>query len=308
MNDPINQHYVPACYLSAFVDPNSPPKKPYVWVFSKDGKSKRHQKSEKVFRKKHLYTIKVKGKKDYSIETSLSKIEGMYADVYKNKIIDKKPLSEYEHVILCAFVSLMLQRTLRYKAIIERFIDELISHAVAIEENNNYVKKTSEDLKKYKINAHKDAMISTFPDITALLFEMNLAFLCAKNSKSGFITSDDPCNLFNPKLQWQKFMSPGLKQKDIELTIALSPSIKACFTWSNLRGYSGVTSKQVEESNRMTRAQCHKEFIVNNPKLKRRWFLKFPLDVVFIGRIIINKIKILLTNRKYKHARRRKIK
>ena len=176
------------------------------------------------------------GEKDYTIEKTLSVLEGKYGIVFREKIKKHLPLNDEEHVILCAFVSAMMQRTLKSKANSERFIDELIGMTASSEMKGELKDARLQELLEYKKNIHKVGVFQQLPDITELLFKMNVAFLVSDNKKNCFITSDDPVNLFNPDLQWQRFYSPGLMQQKIEITMSLSPQILACFSWSNLRG------------------------------------------------------------------------
>lgn len=292
MSNPTGQHYVPVCYLKQFVDPQL---KDSVWIISKDGKNKRHQKPSKILKVRDLYTVEVNGTKHYNIEETISNFEHKYAKIFDEKIKHKKPLSEYEHVILCAFTSIMLQRTLRHKDNYEAFLDKLIEMSENMEKAHNVPAKKSLELKKHRQNAHKQGILESLPDISALLFQMNLAFLCVGKSASRFITSDDPCNLFNPKLQWQKFYGPGLGQKDIEVTMALSPEIKLCFSWGEFSGYMTLPNWYIEDSNRMTRARSYKEFIASSPKTKRLWFSKYPLDPIFLLQIFMHKVRLFIS-------------
>ena len=134
------------------------------------------------------------------------------------------------------------------------------------------------------------------PHITKILMKMNIAFLCA-NKEGSFITSDSPCFLFNSRLQWQQFYVPGLGQKHVEVIMPLSPEISLCFSWvNNLRGYLEVGRDWIHELNRSVFGHSHQYFIANSSKTKRRWFLRFPLDPIFIWRIVTNKTKQKLVN------------
>ncbi len=138
------------------------------------------------------------------------------------------------------------------------------------------------------------------PHITRILMRMNLAFLCS-NRRGSFITSDSPCHLFNSRLQFQRFYGPGLGQKHVEVKMPLSPEISLCFSWvNNLRGYLEIDTDWVHEANRMTFGHSHQYFIANSAKIKRRWFRRFPLDPIFIWRILKNKARI-----KFEQLRRR---
>jgi hypothetical protein len=121
-NKPTRQHYVPQCYLREWADPTSlVSAEPFVWIFDKDGQKKRRDKVKNVLVSNDLYTLTIKGQKNYSIEETFASLEGRYARVFRSKISQKLPLSEEEHIVLSAFVSAMMQRTLRHKDNVETF-------------------------------------------------------------------------------------------------------------------------------------------------------------------------------------------
>lgn len=308
-NQPTKQHYVPQCYLREFADSSTPSnKEPFIWIFNKKGNNKRRDKIKNVLTSNDLYTLKIQGKKNYSIEETLANLEGKYAEIFRTKIKNRLPLNEEEHIILCAFVSVMLQRTLRHKDSLDRFYNELIEHAEAIEQANNLEPKESERLKKFKRDTHKLGVVQLLPDITELLIKMSVAFLCAEGG-ARFLTSDDPCNLFNPDLQWQKFYGPGLAQSNVQVTLPLSPDIMLCMSWSNLRGYIQWEKSRVEEANRMVVNHCYQYFVSHTPKTKRMWFRRYPLDLFFILKILRHKVETILYRLKiwykFRHVRKK---
>jgi len=306
MSKPKKQHYVTECYLREFIDPNTPVGyEPYVWIFDKNGKNRRKKSPSNIFTSTDLYTIKVAGRaKNYYIEMTLSKIESEYANVFQKKIKKKLPLSEYEHIILCIFVATTLQRTLRQKDNLEQFLDELINHGEIIAKHHGVVSKNVENLREYKKNAHKISILSMLSEITQLLSRMSVAFLCVDASGSKFITSDDPCTLFNPELQWQRFYGPGLGQDKVEVHLPLSPEIMLCLSWANFRGYIEIKKSKIEDSNRMTRANCYKYLISHTPKTKWIWLRKYPLNLFFIIKVlkyrIRNRIQRIILKNKYR--------
>jgi hypothetical protein len=291
-NKPTKQHYVPQCYLREWAVPTAKPEdEPFVWIFDKDGKNRRRDKVKNVLASNDLYTLKIKGQKDYRIEETLANLEGRYAEIFREKIKKHLPLNEEEQIVLCAFVSVMLQRTLRHKDNLEKFLDELISRTEAMEKSHGIASKKSDEIKRYKENVHKIGVFQNLPDITELLVKMSIGFLCAEKG-SFYITSDDPCNLFNPDLQWQRFYSPGLAQEKIEVTLPLSPEITLILSWSNLRGYIIWEKDRVEDMNRRVRGNCYRYFISNRQRTKRMWFRRYPLDFGFILKMVANKIKM----------------
>lgn len=310
---PVKQHFVPKCYLSEFTDPNTPKDyEPYLWVFSKDGKEKKKRSPSNIFTENHLYTINFEGEKDFSIETNLSKIEGKFVEVMKT-IKSKKPLSDYEHACLSIFVAAQLQRTLRFKRNQEGFIQQLIDHGTQMSLAHGVTdSKQVREWKEYKKDIHKLQLMDGLPFLSNIIKQMNIAFLCSSNTiKHPFISSDDPCVLFNPDLQWQRFYGPGFAQKNVQLTLPLSPGITVMFTWANYHGYGLLTGSDVENLNRMTRGHCDKEFISCSPNRRWVWFHRLPLDPVFFmkflkyqSRLLIHDIKLRWSERKY-HVRRK---
>jgi hypothetical protein len=299
---PTAQHFVPKCYLSEFVDPNTPAgQEPYVWVFSRDGKNKKKRAPVNLFTENHLYTIEFNGEKDFSIEQNLSKIEDRFVHVMET-IKKKKPLSDHEHAYLCIFVAAQLQRTLRFKKNQENFIQQLIDHGTQISlahgvTDSRQVKEWTE----YKKDIHKLQLMDGLPFLANIIQQMKIAFLCSPDiKKHPFITSDEPCVLFNPDLQWQRFYGPGFAQQNIQLTMPLCPETTVMFSWANYHGYGLLTPPQVENLNRMGRSYAEKEFVSSTPNKKWIWFHKVPLDPIFIWKIVKYKIKLFIHDRKSK--------
>lgn len=261
-----------------------------MWIFNRGEKRGRKKAPSNIFAENDLYTIKLKtGEKSYAIEETLSNLEGKYAGIFRSKIMNRVPLNEEEHVMLCAFVSVMLQRTLRHKDNLERFYNELIDISEKMERAHNVEPKRSQELRLHKENTHRLGVVQLLPDITELLMGMSVAFLIAEKG-ARFVTSDDPCNLFNPDLQWQKIYGPGLAQKNVQVTLPLSPKIMLCMSWSNLRGYILWGKSHVQEANRMVVGHCYKYFVSHSPKPKRMWFRRYPLNIFFMLKILAHKI------------------
>jgi len=303
MSEPKNQHIIPRCYLKQFVDPHTPAgHEPYVWIFEKEHKRGKKKAPKNILAETDFYTLKLKnGDKDYSIEKTLSQIEGEYTSIFEKKIKAKLPLDDYEHIMVCVFVAAMFQRTLAQRENIEGMLDQIIEMTEAMEQANGLPTKKSLEMKREKENAPKINLVQIIPRITEILIQMNLAFLCS-NKKGAFITSDTPCFLFNPDLQWQRFYGPGLGQKHVEVRMPLSPEISIDFSWvNNLRGYLNIDTDLVHELNRMVFGYSHQYFIANSAKVKRGWFRRFPLDPVFIFRILNKKIRFKLMRLYYRY-------
>jgi len=303
MSEPKRQHIIPKCYLKQFVDPHTPTgQEPYVWIFDRGSNKGKKRAPRNILTETDLYTFSGKdGTKNYSLENSLAQIESDYASLFEQKIGQHLPLDAREHLVLCAFVAGMLQRTLKQKANIEGFFDRLISRTEQMEQAHGAPPKTSLELKHAKENAHRFMIVQTVPAISNILVNMNLAFLVASRH-SSFITSDAPCFLFNAELQWQRLSGPELAQRDVEVRMPLSPEISVSFTWvNNPRGNLCIGEDLVHEHNRMVYGYSDAHFIANSQKVKRRWFRRFPLDPLFIGRMIKHGV-FTLRNLRYKRS------
>lgn len=306
MSEPKNQHIIPQCYLRQFVDSKTPKGyEPYVWIFERNTKVGKKRAPKNILAETDFYTLKG----DYVIEKTLAQIEGEYSVIFEKKIKDKIPLDSYEHLIFCAFVAAMLQRTLKQKENIEHFIDQIVDHAKQLEMVHGAPPKASLEWEKHKEDAHKLTVIQMIPEIAKILYKMNVAFLCTKDKRVSYITSDSPAYLFNSKLQFQRFYSPGLGQKHVEVRMPLSPEVSVCFSWvNNLRGFLEATEDMVHNDNRMVYGHAHQYFIANSEKLNRRWFRRLPLDPVFLWRYWKSQILMRISrfrNRKY-YVRQRK--
>jgi hypothetical protein len=303
MSEPKNQHVIPQCYLKQFVDPNTPAdQEPYVWIFGRDSKKGKKRAPKNILTETDIYTFELRDAgKDYVLERTLAQIESDYASVFEESISRKVPLDQKEHAILCAFVAATLQRTMKQKRHIEDFYGRLKTMVEDMEKAHGIAPELSLQLAQEEEDAHKMMLILGLPYITSMLGKMNLAFLCA-DGRSSFITSDAPCSLFNPELQWQRFYGPGFGQKHVEVTMPLCPEICVLFSWANnVRGYLGIDQDMVHEVNRHVFGSSHEYFIANSPKLRRRWFRRYPLDPVFIWRMARNELKLRLAQRRYKH-------
>lgn len=303
MANPKNQHTIPKCYLKQFVDPNVPSNfGPCVWIFERESKQGKRKNIRSVLTETDVYTFRG----DYSIEKSLAQLESEYADIFERKIKNKLPLTSYEHAVFCAFVAAMLQRTLKQKEHVEGFMDQMIGWAKQLEMVHGAEAKSSKEWEEAKKDAHKMSVVEMVPKIAEILSKMNVAFLCTKNKRVSFITSDAPAYLFNSQMQFQRFFPPAFGQRGVEVRMPLSPEISVCFSWiNNVRGYLFATEDMVHNDNRMVFGHSHQYFIANSPKVKRRWFRRLPLDPVFLLRFLKHEIpaRIARFRRRKYHVR-----
>jgi hypothetical protein len=94
------------------------------------------------------------------------------------------------------------------------------------------------------------------------------------NDETGFITSDTPCVWFNPSLYKLPpfYRHPGLGQKDIEVTLPLTPRHLLTISHHRYPRYVTINSKAVDEFNRRTRFHCAEEFVSWKGETQPYWF------------------------------------
>lgn len=286
---PQQQHIVPKCYLKQFVDPSTPDNQgPYVWQFDKEGKNRRRRAPKSLFKEIDFYTLDLPGGgRSNIVEESLSKLESRYAVIFRNKIRKHLPLNDKEHIFVCAFTYAMLFRTKPVRQSIDSFVDLVLKKVEDLEQAHGATSRTGNELRASMGSLHSKSLIGNLAHVVPVLARMNLAFLCTPKIGARFISSDNPCFMFNPDLQWLRGLGgPGLTQPNVQVTLPLSPEITLCMTWHNTKGYVRQSNKQVNDLNRMIRAHSH-EFIVSNaPKTKLIWFSPVPLDALFLIKIL----------------------
>jgi hypothetical protein len=111
------QHYVPLSYLHAWCDPKCPQgQAPYVWLTPVAGGPPKKKSPKKILRETDMYTVIGKnGERDLSMEQGLSRIEGKFARIRRDKLDKRLPLSLEETAFVCMFVAAMFGRTKTYR-------------------------------------------------------------------------------------------------------------------------------------------------------------------------------------------------
>lgn len=285
------QHYVPRSYLKAWCDPETPKSQtPYVWMFSKDGTDVRNKSPEKIFCETDFYTIQAEdGERDLTIESNLSRLEGEFANLRKNKLDRRLRLSSREELMLCMFVTAMYGRTKAHKVHWsqqwQKALDlgehmHRVMDAASPEERTRMAgalfdgevdkenSLTMEDVRKMVEQPIQHSLSSVVMEITPLLFKIPFMILHAPKSLE-FITSDAPCVWFEPT------GSGGLSSPDIEITLPLSPRQMVLFGKRLIaRGiYIPVQdAAMIENLNKRTRLYAHEHFVFNRNKPRAEWF------------------------------------
>lgn len=269
------QHLIPNSYLKAWCDPNPPPgHHPYIWRIRRDNRSKIRKSPEKSFTATDRYTVKLPdGTRDLTLENTLADIESHFVNLLP-KIIRQQPLQSIDRAYLCLFAAAMFSRTKKMGEHWRSILQQVYDKQVALEQKHNAKPITSLQTAKMVENAPQGITAAGIEAGAPLLSKMQMAVLVTA-SNVGFITSDNPCILYNPKLHTfpPAYRSPGLGQHDIEVTLPISPQ-HLLFISHNPRfsSYIKIGERFVDEFNRRTLFHCENEFVSATGEIKSCWF------------------------------------
>lgn len=293
------QHFVPACYLKAWLDTHCLPNHmPYVWVFDKNGSNPRRKAPSNLFTETDLYTIqKFDGSRDLSIEHGLAELESKFTIIRKSKFNFNRDLTLEQRAYICTFVAAAQFRTTssrdhhsgQWSNIAARADELKIAMDKATPEQKKAYSRivtpsstkgslTHEQVKQLAKSPIQLMMPPIIGIVTPILMKMHMAILCT-DDPVGFITSDNPCVWYDPESYKLPplYRSPALFSKTIEVTMPISPKQCLLFNWQNLEGYQNIDSNVLDSLNLRHRVFCDNNYIVNVNSKNEAWFDEPPM-------------------------------
>lgn len=213
------------------------------------------------------------GSRDLSVEHSLDKIENDFQGVLR-AIRRRQQLTSVQRAKLCVFTAAMMGRSKKQGDHMQK------QWAVGIEQIRQIEGQfgsaahpaLSEVLEEVNKNSHAYLVNDTI-EVAPVLFIMPLTILTT-NDLDGFITSDAPAVMCNPKAYTMSPMlrQPGLMQTDIEVTLPLSPQETVFFSHKpSNRLYTPTSTSLLEEVNRRTFFWADAEFVSWKGTVKDAW-------------------------------------
>ena len=227
------QHWIPRSYLAAWCDPSTPEHHtPYVWRFTKDGKSRKRKAPKNIFHEKDLYTIPLSdGSRELSLEHGLAGLEGEFVRIRDNVLATSTCLSDTDQILLCAYIAAMQARNMphleHWKKQFQKAIDlgdQLTRglQALSPEERAEAATRnpppladtrssmSHEDFKRAVEGPAAPWVASMIRTQLPWLRQMQLQVLTTDDDV-GFITSDQPCVWFDPVAHLRPWphQSPG---------------------------------------------------------------------------------------------------
>lgn len=287
------QHYIPASYLKSWCDPDTPKtQEPYVWKFTKDGKSSKKKAPNNIFHENNMYTIQCPEiGRDLRLEKGLSQLENDFVKLRRQKLDKKEDLSDDDRYLLCVFAAASRSRTKAYMEFQQRQFGAILqkvdkmreamrnaspeqqSAMASIPSVSNGPSFSYSEVKEIQKNPIQNLLPVHIENETPMLFRLDLAILYTDDD-IGFITSDRPCVWFDPEGYKRPpiYSGPGLAYETTEITLPISPSLLACFNQKGVNGYLETNQPHVDNYNRRTRFLVHESFIVNKDYLNPSWF------------------------------------
>jgi len=295
------QHIVPKSYLSAWLEPVTPPgQERALWRFAKDGTGKHRKSPKKTFVKSDRYTVFLKnGERDLRVEHTLDQIENDFSGVLR-RLHRRERLTPLDKAKIAIFTAAMLGRTRRkadhwkntwgqLRGMVASYNGDGIDSKASgtIDPNGplpaGAVRVSKEEIDEFLVNSHPEYLIETIEISAPILFAMDLSLYSA-DDQLGFLTSDEPCIMHNPTAyRYHPMMrSPGLLQRDVQVLLPLSPRLLIAF--SHTPTYPRITPlkrEHVDEVNRMIVWSAAEEIISWTDALRDEWFApmgSLPVD------------------------------
>lgn len=297
------QHFVPACYLKAWLDPEAPigpTATPYLWLFDIDGSNARKKSPEKTFTETDMYTVRLPdGSRDLTLEHGLSELEGHFTRV-RTTLLDQKQqsLDEADWQWICMFVAAAQARTVAMRdhhldqmQQVRRIVEDL---TLQIEEDHALGRKrrfppslggsegvsvTTESLLESEAKVVPMVLSAALQTVYPILSKMSRVILCT-DDPVGFITSDHPCTWYDPTAHTRPpmYRAPGIAMRNIEVTFPLSPQQCLLFTHTNQPpGYYECGDGLLDVLNHRHRMHADTTLVACRDELRSKWFEEVPL-------------------------------
>ena len=294
------QHYVPASYLKAWCDKNSPNhQEPYLWIFPKNGGEAKRKSPVKIFRETDFYTVKgMDGERDLTLENGLSQLESLFTVLRDKKLSQRKPLTSRDLTILCTFVAALYARTKSRRDSIreqwQQVLDlgnkmmkwaESATHEQREQMSNVLISPhtgpflTLEDVENLVDTPMQSSLAINIATVAPALFDMRICILDT-SPIPAFISSDNPCAWFDPESykRPRPFGAGGLISPSIEISLPLSPTQFIIFGRKLLFDglYISIQADDplVDAINRRTWKRTNESFIADQNYASFSWFPK----------------------------------
>ncbi|MEH6997321.1 MAG: DUF4238 domain-containing protein [Limnobacter sp.] len=289
------QHFIPACYLKAWLDPSAPKTSkntPYVWLFDKKGQNPKAKAPEKIFRESDMYTLTTPdGGDDLRLEHSLGTVESNFTKVRASKFNFKRPLTKGDWLWVCLFAATVHNRTAasrdhflsqmeEVKEMFEKVAGpdwetrtiepELPAH---VDRSRAYIPQPG-DFDNLKEMTTTTLLNSAADVILPTLLGMHKTVLYTTDPL-GFITTDAPSTWCDPTAYRRHPFerAVGLGNPAIEITLPISPAQCLLFTHHPVGPlYAEIGLDRVDALNHRHAVHAPTTVITQSKETRDLWF------------------------------------
>jgi hypothetical protein len=270
--DKEQQHMIPKGYLKSWVCPNPPlGKLGKMWVIQKDDRATRELKSpKKYFREKDRYTLRENGGRNLAVEDALGIVEHGFGEVL-SRLQTRQPLTGRDRVILSFFTAAMMVRTDHIPGVVGNMLRTIHRQAAKQEAKENIEPSYSNAIAMFLPSLVGEVARVGIMENAKILTQMHLSIF-VNDDEAGFVTGDEPCCVCVPGA-WNPFVG----HPDVELTMPLSPTLMAYYSWKILPVlYETWGRGKVDRLNSRTIGGCKKEFVSWKGIVRDEWFVAGP--------------------------------
>ncbi len=281
-----NQHFVTESYLKAWRDPKTP-NGTFVWTVSIDNHSIQRKSPRSLFAEEDFYTFyDTNGNRILELEHKLHDVEDKFIKLRDQKLQKHQSLTQGDRHSIALFISTMFARTKRQKEDNKEIWREYLDYIDSLPSELKEFIKQSEEFKQVEFMHLEQPMPFNMFHLVNMfvpfIFRMNCKILETKTNP-GFITSDNPCILFDPKIYsstpptiWHKLLS----SPSVEVIMPVSPKLAISLEWNGFDGYIDLHRKPdieieaVDSVNNLSTLNAEEFIVINQNSYKQEWFSK----------------------------------
>jgi len=198
-----NQHWVTKSYLKAWCDPKTPNNGAYVWTVSKDSHIVSRKSPRILFSEADFYTFyDSNGNRNVDFEKWLQKIEDDFILVYRDKLGNRKPLTDADFRSVAMFIATMFARVKKQRDQQREMWQNLLDQFGELpKDTQDYLMATGKH--DQIVNLRNQPMlynIINFANVAMPFLSKMHCEILETETKPGFITSDNPCFLIDPAI------------------------------------------------------------------------------------------------------------
>lgn len=286
------QHFVPKCYLKAWLDPTipkTPNSVPKLWLLGLDGSNPKDHSPKSIFRESEMYTLTaLDGSRDLRLENGLGTLESKFSSIRNSKFNFERPLTDEEWMKVCLFAATLHTRTKvsrdhflgqmnQMKSMLGEGWEELPEVPLEERDPNAYYPRPG-DFDNLKEETTEILLRLAVTAIVPRLMSMQKTILCT-DDPIGFITSDNPSTWFDPTAYRRPplMRGVGLNHLDIEITLPISPRQCLVFThFPALPMYTKISSEGLDILNHRHAGFAPNYIVSRSKEAKAVWFENGP--------------------------------